>query len=308
MHNQAVRAILARTKDPNRDAEIRFVSPIVSTAVAAAAVTDQSFRELRCREECQGYADMIGLTEAINGDIPVGKPSELHGQKFSRLTRLYHPTEVEGCNQIISDLLHANLDGEQNAGFINAVVKVVGELHDNVPSHSNGVGFSAAQVYCNTVGCRLEFAITDCGCGMLHNVRKVDKAVQTDIDAIEWCLERRHTTAKPLSGLEQKVPDDSIISPFPAAVTTVTSYDQHHVGEGLWCLTTLIREIEGSVWIWSGNGALLIGPDGTRTAKTTDTKWCGLAIEMELDLGKAQAFDDGELSPSLQEIAERLGL
>ena len=167
---------------------------------------------------------------------------------------------MDCCNRIIADLLHNTLGGDDNEGFINAVTKVVGELHDNVPSHAAGTGFSAA-VYCTDDSCRLEFAIADCGCGMLHNV-VAPPSVADHRQAIEWCLKRGNTTARHVDDpWAQRLPADSIGSPYGPSVSTFSS-ENHHIGEGLFCLTELVRMADGQLWIWTGNAQLTIGPNG----------------------------------------------
>jgi hypothetical protein len=149
---------------------VSFVSPVVSAVLAAAATFPGKVREVELLGECRTYADTTGLSEALRGEpIPVGQTGALHGRTYSRLTRLSNHNEVDVCNSVIGDLLHRQFPSQENKTFVNAVLKVVGELHDNVASHARGVGFSAAQVYTNRPagGQRVEFAIADRGCGML---------------------------------------------------------------------------------------------------------------------------------------------
>ncbi len=268
MHNSTARAILRWYDNPvrvavGRNPSVKFVSPVVSTIVAAKSLYDPGFRIIECEPQCQEYAEMIGLTEAIRGDHPVGKPGGLHGRSYSRLSRLAFESEVDSCNKVISDVLHNALDVGPNAGYINTIAKVVGELHDNVPSHARGTGFSAAQVYSTDGNYRLEFAIADGGCGMLHNVQGMDSSVATDQEAISWCLQRGNTTAGSADDWEQRMPEDYLVSPFPQSVSFITTQN-HHVGEGLWCLTELVREAKGSMWVWSGDAQLFVHSDGSQ--------------------------------------------
>lgn len=192
-------------------------------------------------------------------------------------------------------------------GFINAVAQVVGELHSNVAAHASAAGFSAAQVYCDEQGRRLEFAIADCGKGMLKNVRRVVPDMLSHADAIKWCLVQGNTTAQAPDPLAQRLPADSVVNPYPSTVATVIT-PNHHIGRGLWCLTELIRKVDGKLWIYTGNAAYLVTSGGRNRVESTDLLWDGLAIEIEIDVDKAQSLNDSQLSPTLAEVARRLGL
>lgn len=286
--------------------KVTFVSPVVSTVLAAAATHLEKVREVELLGDCRTYAEVTGLSEAIKGELPVGQPGSYHGRTYSRLTRLSNHNEVDGCNTVIGDLLHQQFT---NKTFVNSVLKVVGELHDNVASHARGVGFSAAQVYSpRSGGQRLEFAIADRGCGMLYNVRRVNASVTTDEQAIRWCLKKGNTTAKTRDDWAQRLPEDCATSPFPGVIDTFFE-ENHHVGEGLFCLTELVRLAEGSLWIWSGTCQLTDdrGSNGFKAAP--GPMWSGLAIEIEVDVDKAQLINSSRVKESkLEEIAARLGL
>jgi hypothetical protein len=129
--------------------------------------------------------------------------------------------EVDACNAVINNLFYEQL-GENGSDFIRVLSKVVGEMHDNVASHSRGIGFSSAQRYERGEGDVIQFAIVDTGVGMLRNVTPVAPAVTTDEGAIDWCLRRGNTTAaRKGDGWEQRLPEDSLFSPYPRAVGTV---------------------------------------------------------------------------------------
>ena len=70
---------------------------------------------------------------------------------------------------------------------------VIGELHDNVWSHGNSFGFSIAQKYKD----KIIFAVVDTGLGfkkVLNNANIED--INSDIDAIEWCLQKGNTSTQ----------------------------------------------------------------------------------------------------------------
>lgn len=312
MHYTDALNIVRRVRTPQPIADetslqLSFVSPIVSTMVAAGALREECFHRIAFSPICEEYAIKTGLAEALRGEYPHGNVDCAHGSTYSPLTKLAHDGEVEHCNAIISNLLYAALAGPENADFINAIAQVVGELHGNVPAHADAAGFSAAQVYCDERGCRLEFAISDCGRGMLRNVRRVEPDVSTHAAAIEWCLKRGNTTARQPDPLAQWLPSDSIVSPYPNTVPTTTT-PNNHIGRGLWCLTELIHHVNGSLWIYTGNAEFAIDSGVRMPTRSTDLLWDGLAIEMEIDVDKAQSLNDSQLSETLADVARRLGL
>lgn len=291
--------------------KVRFVSPAVSAILAAAAMSNGAVRTIEFdNSDCAHYAEITGLAAALRGEDHQRQDGALQGKTYSPLTKLATHAEVDCCNEIIANVLYQHLTGVANKGFVNDVVKVVGELHDNVASHSNGMGFSAAQVYRSGQSARLEFAIADNGKGMLRNVLHVDSLVATHADAIAWCLKRGNTTARrQLTGMEQRLPEDWVVSPLPAGVTGFSS-DNHHAGEGLWKLTELVRRCQGALWLWSGDAEFAIGRDGKIKRRTSDINWDGVAIEIELDINRAQAIGTAaDAGASRRDaLAERLGI
>lgn len=190
------------------------------------------------------------------------------------------------------------------------MLKVVGELHDNVASHASGVGFSAAQVYNGQKGKRwIEFAVADSGCGMLRNVRQLVPTIASDDDAIKWCLIRGNTTAGERDSWAQRLPEDCLYSPLPSGVTSFSN-ENHHLGEGLAVLTELITIAAGELWIWSGNCEFTLDEQGRSYYRTADDiQWQGVAIEIKLDVDRALGALATPLADAkLEALAGRLGL
>jgi len=301
MHYREALDAYHKLKSSDLNYSIRWISRAVSCLLAAGSVVDRSVVDrIEFEKSVQGYAAACGLQDALSGNYSSQARSGKQGSTYSRLTRLTTHSEVEACNTVINDLIF-----EQFSGFSVSIVtllgKVVGELHDNVASHANGVGFSAAQVYDDGGSRRIEFAIIDAGCGMLKNVRIVNSMIATDPEAIDWCLKRGNTTAKAATdGWEQRVPEDMAFSPFPQSTNKVTS-DNHHLGEGLWTLSELIRITNGSLWILSGAGEYRY-LNGRESVQHSSFTWPGVAIEFELIVPK-----DSQLHVSRESDLERLG-
>lgn len=302
---QAINAI-GRIRDRELPYTVEWVSPVLSCLVAAGSIADRStIPRIDFSPAAEGYATSCGLIDVLAGKPVTVVRSGRQGSTYTRLTRLATHSEVDHCNSVINDLIF-----EQFSGFSESIVsllaKVVGELHDNVASHASGVGFSAAQVYTDGFNRRIEFAIVDAGCGMLKNVRSVNCQIQSDPDAIDWCLKRGHTTARNADNdWEQLVPEDMAVSPFPVSTPRVTSED-HHFGEGLWTLSELIRITRGSLWILSGAGEYRYLNEEARLTHS-QTAWPGVAIEFELMVPRDSLLDDAR-ETELESLGKRLGI
>jgi hypothetical protein len=238
--------------------QVEWLSPIIVAMLAAAVAGDVRARE-RVRErislspEQQAYSLTCGLQAIIEGRYETPSVTGLQGLTYTRLTRLASPHEVDACNAVINNLFYEQL-GKNGEEFIRLLSKVVGELHDNVASHARGVGFSSAQRYRRAGGDVIQFAIVDCGIGMLRNVKRVAPSVTTDERAIDWCLQRGNTTAvSDGDDWAQRLPEDSLFSPYPETVRTIAG-ENHHQGLGLWHLREIVRAAGGSFWVASGAG------------------------------------------------------
>lgn len=311
MHNAAAISAIRQFLDPRfatlrsiRPYSVAFVSPVVSVALAAARLVTDRISECQFTPACADFAAMTGLQAAIAGKPLENKRSGLQGMTYSKLTHLRSHNDVEFCNAVIGDLIYGQLGTGGNARFVQEVVKVVGELHDNVPSHASGAGYSAAQVYDRQGRKSIEFAVADAGCGFLRNVGRIDESISTDAAAIGWCFARGNTTAVQHGDLAQRLPDDAIISPLPIGVDSFSQED-HHMGEGLWKLTELVNCCDGSLFVWSGD-AIMTMIKGARSFQTASVAWRGVMIEMELPVESFRAATTDERG--IEALAKRLGI
>jgi hypothetical protein len=167
------------------------------------------------------------------------------------------------------------------------------------------MGFSCAQVYKEANCRRIEFAIADAGCGMLHNVRKVLPQINDHAEAIRWCAQRGNTTAGGRDPWAQRLPEDAMFSPYPTGTDTFTE-DDHHVGEGLWKLSELIQSVGGSLWIASGD-AQYRHHNGETSTEPCRITWNGVAIEFEVRIAPGQGLAPRQ-QERLERLAERIGL
>lgn len=310
-HQDALR-LLRLLKSDGPTVPVGWLSPIIVTMLAAEATNERRLREplserIALKPEQKSYAINCGLQAVLNGQYVPPSMTGLQGSTYTGLTRLVSAHEVDVCNAVINNLFYEQL-GENGGEFIRVLSKVVGEMHDNVASHSRGVGFSSAQRYKGRDGDFIQFAIVDSGVGMLRNVKKTTPDVSTDEQAIEWCLQRGNTTAADEGdGWEQRLPDDSLVSPYPQTVRTITG-DNHHQGLGLWHLRELVRAAGGSFWLASGAGQCryLAGADAP-SYDSLSPFWQGVAIEVELPVPKG-ASENAARRAALEVLAERLGL
>jgi hypothetical protein len=291
---------------------VGWLSPIIVALIAAEAakdsLVDRPVRErISLPPEQKSYAANCGLQSVLDGQYIPPSGTGLQGLTYTRLARLRSTHEVEACNAVINNLFYEQLS-ENGGEFIRVLSKVVGEMHDNVASHSRGIGFSCAQRYEGRGGDLIQFAIVDSGVGMLRNVQTVSPVVITDEQAIDWCLQRGNTTAAGKGdGWEQRLPEDSLYSPYPPTVGTITG-DNHHQGLGLWHLQEIVRAAGGSFWVASGAGqcrylAGAVGP----SYDCLKPVWQGVAIEVELPVPNVPTAIAARRA-ALEGLAERLGL
>lgn len=290
-------------------ASISFVTPIVSTCLAAAKLSLQVAPEaFRFTSDAFGYAENSGLRHHLGASEKPPPPGQSAGFSYCQIVKLADAAEVDACNRRIGSFLRSQLAGCANTSLVRATCGVVGELHDNIASHAAGAGFSAAQVY---RGKRkvIQIGIVDCGLGLNGSVRRFG-ITASDAEAIEWCLARGNTTAGSKSTDSifgpQRLPADCQICPYPDDVAT-RSRESHHMGEGLYRLTELIADTGGTVWIWSGHGQVICGNEARRAVES-EVEWNGTAIEIEMPVA---AFENSEAATStdkFESLAKRLGL
>lgn len=307
--NQWNTARLLGQLEEGRPHSISWVTPAISTMLAAYVQKNHSLRDqiTFSGDDVQGYAKNMGLVDALQGRYePPTRGDGLDGTTYSKLTRLRSYNEVDGCNQIINDLLFNQLKND-SCEFVTYLARIVGELHDNVASHAHGAGFSAAQVYGRAGDLNVQFSIADTGCGMLENVRRTDDTILSDTDAIFWCMQQGNTTAEPDDFLAQHLPEDAIVSPYPAS-TPFTSVENHHLGLGLWQLSQIIKFSNATLSVLSGDG---IYSDGTEAPqpriRESPFNWPGVAVEFTITVprdGQAAISSDG----GFDDLAKRFGI
>lgn len=266
-HDRAFSAVAAARSGR---AIVGGVSPAISVCLAAersrGAMIDVDFVG-----EAGRHASVIGLTDALRSVDPIHVQGYLHGRAYSPLEWLHSHEHVHRCNETIGRLLESQLVGDRNRMLRRSLNKIVGELHDNVASHSRGKGFSAAQVYPD----RIEYAIADAGCGFLFNAHRMVPWIRTDFDAVAWAFVRGTTSASVQTyselGLQRGIGGD--------AFGSQASDGDEHAGWGLDELKGMIDQTNGDLWVASGNAGLRYSA-GTWLPYTLPIPWGGVFIEL----------------------------
>lgn len=300
----------------NESINIRFISPTVATFLASVRLSRIN-AEIRIDPSRRGHAEQSGLnlaltrnyaqmSQASREEMQRARSSENKPTR-SRLTTLFHHAEIESCNVALNDLLFAQLEKLLPATTLSMVAKVVGELHDNVASHANGRGFSAAQFYRGGRGNpdRLELSIADGGWGFMRNVRSVLPLINSHEAAIRWCLEKGNTS-------KRNTENESEI-PFPSDFEDPYSEGgsgqrDHHMGWGLWLLHELVLSTGGELWIWSGDCSFVIRSNGEEVVERTKSYWPGVIITLMFYPETARTLIERGPTDRLEFLAEELGL
>ncbi len=260
--------------------------------------------------DAMGYAENSGLRFHIGQCEQRPRPGSAVGLTYCQAEKLANPAEVDYCNANIGRFLRTQLSGCQNQALVSATCGVVGELHDNIVSHSHGCGFSAAQYYRSSKRV-IQIAMADCGRGLNGSVRQSGQ-IMSDREAIDWCLKRGNTTAKSITPAPddifgpQRLPDDSVSNPYPRGVNVHRS-DNHHMGEGLYRLTELIANTGGETWIWSGSAQILC-TSNSRLPISSDVQWQGTAIGIEIPVAAFERCEAAQNVDEYESLAKRLKL
>lgn len=298
--NRTLRSVSSclQSRKPN----IRFLSPATAACFSAARLNGRTVQPIFGNDDVEQYAHVIGLSECLRGGTPSNQP--LRGRTYSPLVHVQSDHDVDACNSVINDLI-ANQLGHFAAVAQHAYY-LVGELHNNVPAHANGAGFSMAQFY-GKKGV-LEVAVADGGCGMLPNVQRFDPGIQTHIDAIQWCLVEGNTTGQS-DPWAQQLPDDALSNPYSDGVPTTDSNPNHHVGLGLARLQQFVHLASGEFAVWSGDEYLVSSQAGQNSFSASHY-WDGVVVVFRLPLSGNDALQshDRGASAASESLAERIGL
>lgn len=235
------------------------------------------------------------------------------GRTYSPLTPLRDPAEVDQATTNINNCIRILLNNEKNEG-IAGLLRVVGELHDNVWSHGKSTGFSMAQTikvpYTNGSDHYIEFALADNGMGFLEELRRARIDITDHKAAIEWCIQEGNSSKlhKKDDGWTQRLPDD-LIGSDPMMGFGGEVPENNHQGLGLAHLTKLVIDYEGELQLCTGDTLLKIDENGNRTFEKLKNEWKGVAVSCRFKMSKLrQTIKENTLEDSDRKhiIMERL--
>ena len=271
-------------------------------------------REFDIHPDNKGYLGAIALSEALWGVDDYEYKRTHESENYSRLTLLDNVEATDQASTSVCSCIRKFFGGRQSLG-LSDLIHVVGEMHDNVWSHGNSTGFSLAQKWCVPFSQGrdhfLEFALADYGCGFLNEMRRAGYAVNTDQEAIDWCIQEGNSTkhSDSIDGWAQALPYDSLgTSPYGDGTSTCSEVN-HHQGLGLAHLVKLVRRYKGQLRLASGSCCLKIDETGVEQYITLESKWQGVALSCKFKESILMQQQDvaEDVDAELQRIMEQLG-
>lgn len=298
--------------DPPRESHC---SPGYWVSVAARARDrNLSVADLNIPADRSGYAKAIGIETALNqrDRYPFGRRHQ--GQTYSPLVVIADRSDVDKAVADVSGCVRAQFPEQDLCGFVGDLCSVIGDLHDNVWSHAESTGISVAQRWAQPGTNRehhiVEFAVADCGRGLFRELQRSGvsrrHSIASDEQAIDWCIQKGHSSKiREDDGWSQQLPEDAMGNPIgPNARAFSTG--NHHMGLGLYKLTSLVERYAGRLWIASGDTLLSVDGSGTKTYIQVPCHWQGVTLACRFYTGRVrQRVADqkaDELSLSLLEL------
>jgi len=294
-----------------------FLTPGFWVALAAYAWRNQiPVDQIRVHEKHRDYLSAIGFARAFGGEDNYPFDRKNKGINYSTLEHLDRPESTESATSAINGCIRNFVGVELPKNFVEMLCDVVGDLHDNVWAHGKASGFSMAQKWKSSPWnpmsrnhC-LEFALADSGIGFLREVQNAGLKIETDGDAIKWCIQEGHSTKKvrPISEWAQRVPSDVINNPL-RGIEQTRDTENHHMGLGLYKLVRFVREFRGYLWLISGSAGLVLAPGQEPAYIHVKHPWQGVAIACRFQSGDIAAVREGIASgdKDIQEIMRILG-
>ncbi len=237
-----------------------FITPSFIATVATFIKSNNIQKSNFLYSGDDSYLTTIGFYNEL-WNVPFVISRHMNGLSYSPLMLLDDPNKTDSATSTINSCIYRLL--KNNSSYVNELCEVIGELHDNVWSHGQGLGFSIAQYYQKSN--RIEFAIVDCGKGFLRELNSANvPGINNHEDAIRWCITRGNSSKKFKEefddGWGQWVPEDITYSSnafAQAKIPQVSSRDEnHHEGLGLAKLVDLVKNTRGNLQIISGDTIL----------------------------------------------------
>ncbi|KJV08008.1 hypothetical protein [Methylocucumis oryzae] len=255
------------------------------------------------------YSQAICLEKVLSNCDNYPYPRINSGANYSQLVLLNSVDDTDKATNTINNCIRHIFTNCNLPEFMHDLCNVVGDLHDNVWSHGKSTGFSMAQKWQDKSSCSyfFEFALADCGLGFLKELQSssIGKHINTDKEAIEWCIIEGNSTKKCTNDdWKQSLPPDTIGSPMPNKIGKPKVSENHHLGLGLAKLVKLVNNYNGFLWLASGNCTLHIR-DGQHFYSDSP-HWKGVALACRFNTQQATQYKNNntpdEAISSIEEL------
>lgn len=238
-------------------------------------------------DNLKSFANTIGFTGLVEPKESFNINRTNKNKTYTLIQKIANfSDDVDKANSGIMSCLRSSVSNLSNLiEDINKynIAKTIGELHDNVKSHSQSSGFSMAQ-YLNN---KFEFSIADNGLGFLNELRSKNIQIFNDEEAIKWCLKKGNSTKKIDDEFSQAIPEDLIMNPMP--VKSHSRNDgNYHQGLGLHILREFAKLNSGTLEIVSGESYFLMDSEGNEKYFLMDRKINGVSITLRLNLSEVE--------------------
>lgn len=275
---------------------LSFVNPFDTAMLAAFIKKNSISKELIVPDDnVDSYLNTIDFYNLVWNEPRTNKQWTV-GRSYCPLIELSSPEHTDTATTIIGNILERRC-GED----AYSVIDVIGELIDNVWSHGKALGYAVAQVS----GDDIKFSVVDIGKGFKNVLQEANiSGINSDIDAINWSIQKGHTSKGQEDEWAQFLPFDSYENPFSSGVP-IKEEENHHEGLGLYKLVDLVQKTKGNLSILSGQGLKFISAEREFDSELKN-HWQGVVIYCTLNIrnikNALQNSDASDIDAILKEI------
>lgn len=275
---------------------LSFVNPFDTAMLAAFIKKNSISKELIIPDDnVDSYLNTIDFYNLVWNEPRTNKQWAV-GRSYCPLIELSSPEHTDTATTIIGNILERRC-GED----AYSVIDVIGELIDNVWSHGKALGYAVAQVSRDDI----KFSVVDIGKGFKNVLQEANiSGIKSDIDAINWSIQKGHTSKGQEDEWAQFLPFDSYENPFSSGVP-IKEEENHHEGLGLYKLVDLVQKTKGNLSILSGQGLKFISAERELDSELKN-HWQGVVIYCTLNIrnikNALQNSDASDIDAILKEI------
>lgn len=275
---------------------LSFVNPFDTAMLAAFIKKNCISKELIVPDDnVDSYLNTIDFYNLVWNEPRTNKQWTV-GRSYCPLIELSSPEHTDTATTIIGNILERRCGADAYS-----VIDVIGELIDNVWSHGKALGYAVAQVS----GDDIKFSVVDIGKGFKNVLQEANiSGIKSDIDAINWSIQKGHTSKGQEDEWAQFLPFDSYENPFSSGVP-IKEEENHHEGLGLYKLVDLVQKTKGNLSILSGQGLNFISAEREFDSELKN-HWQGVVIYCTLNIrnikNALQNSDSSDIDAILKEI------